>query len=64
VIVPEEQVDLPVNQPLQVQIEYSVTNTNDQALRLAAVQRISSRAIDANLPAHALSRDSIYEDRR
>jgi hypothetical protein len=64
VLVPEEPVDLPLNQPLTVHIEVPVSVLHDTAARLAALERIASRAVSVNLPLEALTRESIYEDRR
>ncbi len=64
VIVPDEPLDVPVNQPLTVSIDTPVPVPGDTASKLAALNRIASRAVPGvNLPAEALSRESIYEDR-
>ncbi|GMU25076.1 MAG: hypothetical protein AMXMBFR13_51470 [Phycisphaerae bacterium] len=63
VLISEEPVDLPVNQMLNVQVEVPPGLPNDTEARLAALDRIAARAVSANLPAKALTRDSIYEDR-
>lgn len=63
VLVPEERPDLPVNQPLTVHIEVPMSAANDVSAKLAALDRIVARAVNANLPAEALSRETIYEDR-
>jgi hypothetical protein len=63
VLVPEEPLDLPVDQPLTVRIDVPPSARDDAVARLAALERIANRAVDANLPAEALTRESIYEDR-
>lgn len=64
VIVPDEPLDLPVNEPLTVHIDVPIPTHNDTGSKLAALNRIASRAVSGvNLPAQALSRESIYEDR-
>lgn len=63
VLVPDEPLDLPVNQTLTVQIEVPAAPADDRDEKLAALQRIAARAVSANLPPEALTRESIYEDR-
>jgi hypothetical protein len=63
VIVPEEPLDIPVDQPLSVRVDLAEPASDDRASRLAALQRIAARAVEGvDLPAESLSRESIYED--
>lgn len=64
-IVPDEPVDLPVDEPIEA--EPHVLSLEEKAReierRLAAIDRISSRAVKANIPDEALRRENMYEDR-
>lgn len=62
VLVPEEPLDLPVNQTFTIHLEVPGPAPDDTAERLAALERIARRAANVNLPSEALSRESIYED--
>jgi hypothetical protein len=65
VIVPDEPLDIPTNQPLRVEFDVagSSTEANGSAARDAAVERIRSRAIKGlSIPLDALRRESIYGD--
>lgn len=70
VIVPDEPLDLPVNEPLQVQVTAPATGAApagglaaSPAERGAAVDRLLSKPVQGlNLPDAALGRESIYGD--
>jgi len=62
VLVPEEPLDLPVDQALILHIELRAQSGIDLQMKLAALDCIVARAVGANLPAEALTRGSIYED--
>ena len=66
VIVPDEPVDLPVNQPLKVQLRpiapQGATPAADRARE--ALDRLAARAIHGlRIPDEALRREHLYEDR-
>lgn len=63
-IVPDEPVELPVGEPLVVDVASGTQGADAQLVeRLAAVERMASRAVrGVNLPAEALRRDAIYGD--
>lgn len=60
VLVPEEPIELPMDQTLTVHVE--LPTAPGTAARLDALDRLLHRAVDAALPADALTRESIYED--
>ena len=64
VIVPDEPLDLPVNEPLEVQVTAAAGGlATSAAERRAAVDRLLSHPVQGlNLPDAALSRESIYGD--
>lgn len=63
VIVPDEPLDVPVNQPLEVQVVVTDVRGGSSISQLAALRRIAQRATaGVNLPPEALSRESIYDD--
>ena len=67
VIVPDEPVDLPVNEPLE--FEYSVPeprlSPEEIKRRRAALRRFASLAVKgANIPLEALRRENMYEPPR
>ena len=65
-IVPDEPVDLPVNEPLEAELRVVAPEekTKDIARRRAALRRFSSRAVrGVNIPAEDLRRENLYEDR-
>lgn len=68
VIVPDEPLgnpsSIPIDQPLAVQIDLAnAANPSSRDARLSALARIADRAVSGiNLPADALSRESIYEN--
>lgn len=63
-IVPDEPVELPLGEPLTVDVAPTTPAPDlEIAARLAVVDRMAARAIPGlNLPAEALSRESIYGD--
>ena len=61
--VPDEPVDLPVDQPVEVELLSSDEKAKEIERKLAALQRIASRAVNANIPDEALRRENMYEDR-
>jgi excisionase family DNA binding protein len=63
-IVPDEPVDLPVNEPLEFELKQSSAELAwDPEKAKAAIRRITSRAKPVGLPLEALRRENIYEDR-
>jgi hypothetical protein len=63
VIVPDEPLNIPVDQPLSVQVDLAEPANDDRTQRLAALNRVAARAVEGvNLPAESLSRESIYQD--
>ena len=65
-IVPDEPVNLPINKPLEAELRFvePEQKTKDIARRRAALRRFSSRAVrGVNIPAEALRRENLYEDR-
>jgi hypothetical protein len=66
VIVPDEPVDLPINQPLSVQLQPTPSEVAAPAPDRAreAVDRLVARAIHGvRIPDEALHREHLYEDR-
>lgn len=63
-IVPDEPVDLPVNEPLEFELKQSSAEwVWDPERARKALKRLVSRAVDANIPLEALRRENLYEDR-
>ena len=63
VIVPDEPVDLPANQPLTIHVqEQPLTELSIEEKR-AALRAFISMAKPANIPLEALRRENLYEDR-
>lgn len=65
-IIPDEPVDLPVDEPIEADLRVLSREEREQdiARRLAAIERIASRAVHgANIPDEALRRENMYEDR-
>jgi hypothetical protein len=63
-IVPDEPVDLPVNEPLEFELRQSSAEfVWDPEKAKAAIRRITSRAKPVGLPLEALKRENVYEDR-
>ncbi len=63
-IVPDEPVDLPVNEPLELELKQSSAELAwDPEKAKAAIRRITSRAKPVGLPLEALRRENIYENR-
>jgi len=66
VIVPEEPVDLPAGQQVQVELHIGqpFEEQDDFARRLAAMHRIAARGVrGTSIPLEALRRENLYEDR-
>ena len=62
VFIPEEPVDVPLNEPLD--FEYKPPEPKwDPEKAKAALRRLVSKAVDANIPLEALRRENLYEDR-
>lgn len=62
-IVPEEPVDLPINESVEAEFRIPEARLSDQEIRKrrAAIKRLASKAITGlNIPDFALSRESIY----
>lgn len=65
-IVPDEPVDLPVGEALEVEVRVVEPKLSAAEIkrRRAALRRITSRAIPGlNIPDEALRRENMYEDR-
>jgi hypothetical protein len=65
VIVPDEPVNLPPNQPLTVQVSLgSDKKKSDDSTADAAFDRLMSRAVPGTkITSESLRRESLYEDR-
>lgn len=66
VIVPDEPVNWPVDQPLRISVEPDPTSFKAPASeeRMAAIDRIAARAVrGARIPDDALRRENLYDDR-
>jgi|GraSoiStandDraft_55_1057291.scaffolds.fasta_scaffold1277691_1 hypothetical protein len=66
VIVPDEPVELPVDQPLNVEVHLAVAEYSNLSPeeRRAAVDRLAARAISGlDIPDEALRRENLYEER-
>ena len=62
--VPDEPVDLPVGQGLELYVELPGEAEDDFARRRAALRRIASHGVrGTNIPLEALRRENLYEDR-
>ncbi len=63
-IVPDEPVDLPIDQPLEFELRPPSGEVAwDPESAKAAVARIVSRARPIGIPLEALRRENMYEDR-
>ena len=63
-IIPDEPVDLPVNQPLEAELTVVGNESGRSAEREAAWQRmLSLRIAGVCIPEDALRRENMYEDR-
>lgn len=63
-IVPDEPVDLPINEPLEFELKQSPEELAwDPEKAKAAIKRIVSRAKPVGIPLEALRRENMYEDR-
>ena len=64
-IVPDEPVDLPVDEPIDAELHVLSLEERAKEIerKLAAIDRITSRAVHANIPDEALRRENMYEDR-
>lgn len=64
VLIPDEPVDIPVNEPLTLQISTNQTEPQIANSSDAAFERLLSRVVpNANIPAEALRRENLYESR-
>ncbi len=64
VIVPDEPVDLPENQPLTVQVSLPPVKVLNASAAEAAFDRLMNMAVHGtNIPDEALRRENMYEDR-
>ncbi len=66
-IVPEEPVDLPVNQPLEIEFRVVEDRLSDEEIkrRRAALRRFAARvANDPEIPLEATRRENMYEPPR
>jgi len=64
-IVPDEPVDLPVNQPLEAEVKVVEAKPGRSPKREAAWQRLKSMRISGlNIPDEALRRENLYEPPR
>ncbi len=66
-IVPDEPVDLPVNQSMEVELRIPEPKLSAEEIerRRAALRRFASQAVKgANIPLEALRREDIYEPDR
>jgi len=61
-IVPDEPVDLPINQPLEFELKQPEPEWDPEKAR-AALKRIAARAKPVGIPLEALRRENLYEDR-
>jgi hypothetical protein len=67
VIVPDEPIDLPVNQTLEVELKPfpAESPVSARERRRAALQRVAARAIHGlNIPTEVLRREHLYEGLR
>lgn len=67
VIVPDEPVELPVGQPLSVEVQVAASNGSSLSGEEwhAALDRLVAVAIPGlNIPDEALRRENLYEERR
>jgi hypothetical protein len=63
VIVPDEPVELPVNEPLTLQVSIDRVKQYSQAEVDAAFEELMAmRVPNANIPDDALRRENLYED--
>jgi hypothetical protein len=63
-LIPDEPVDLPVNEPLEFELKQpSEELVWDPEKARRALTRLVSRAVDANIPLEALRRENMYDDR-
>jgi hypothetical protein len=64
VIVPDEPVDLPENQPLTLQISVPSEDVSTASAADAAFKRLLARTVKgANISDESLRRENMYEDR-
>jgi hypothetical protein len=64
VFVPHEPVDLPVNQPLDLQVTLLAENAPNPSSAEAAFNRLMARAVKGtNISDESLRRENMYEDR-
>jgi hypothetical protein len=66
VIVPEEPVELPINQTLELEVKAQMSTQSDISLekRRAAFERIVARAVHgASISDESLRRENLYDER-
>lgn len=64
VIVPDEPVELPVDQPLNVQLDVASGSESANTESDSAIGRFLSHAVQgANIPDSSLGREDLYDDR-
>ncbi len=66
-IVPDEPVDLPINEPLEFEFKPREPKLSDDEIeqRLEALRRLEATAVKgANIPLEALRRENMYEPPR
>jgi hypothetical protein len=65
-IVPEQPVDLPINQPLDIEVTSSSGNGTDSASadqRVEKLKKFFSRPPLGDVPPEALRRENLYDER-
>ncbi len=62
VFIPEEPVDLPVDEPLEFEFKPREPEWDPERAK-AVLRRLVSKAVDASIPLEALRRENLYEDR-
>lgn len=66
-IIPDEPVDLPINQPMEAELHFSEEKLSAEEIsrRRAALKRLASRAVHGlKIPDEALNRENLYESDR
>jgi len=66
-VVPDEPLDLPINQPIEVEFRVTDDRLSDEEIkrRRAALKRFASHAVKGvSIPLEALRRENMYEPPR